>query len=129
MPPGTRPQRKGAHGAKSPDIASNGAEAGTVYHYDISVYEENTLEPLTTDSFYIQDASGSGYLRNTDGRFVDYDESNDLNYLWQIRRLPSSYGNRYMLISRANSRQHLDENGALTTATGARSPQAIAAPV
>ena len=75
-------------------IASNGAEAGTVYHYDISVYEENTLEPLTTDSFYIQDASGAGYLRNTDGRFVDYDESNDLNYLWQIRRLPSSYGNR-----------------------------------
>lgn len=98
-------------------IASNGAEAGTVYHYDISVYEENTLEPLTTDSFYIQDASGAGYLRNTDGRFVEYDESNDLNYLWQIRRLPSSYGNRYMLISRANSRQHLDENGALTTAT------------
>ena len=98
-------------------IASNGAEAGTVYHYDISVYEENTLDPLTTDSFYIQDASGAGYLRNTDGRFVEYDETNDLNYLWQIRRLPSSYGNRYMLISRANSRQHLDENGALTTAT------------
>lgn len=98
-------------------IAYSGAEASTVYHFSIPVYEVNTLEPEDTDSFYVTDAATGNYLRNTDGRFMPYSEEEDASYLWRIRRLPSNYGNRYMFISRSNSNQHLSETGALTTTT------------
>ena len=98
-------------------IASSGAEAETVYRFDVSVYDVNTLEPSDDEDYYVLDAETGNYLRSTDGRFTAYAEAADADYLWRIRRLPSTYGNRYMFISRANSRMHLSETGAMTTAS------------
>ena len=98
-------------------ISSTGAEARTVYHFDVPVYEVNVDDPSSDDSYYIQTVSGDSYLRNTDAQFVGYSEESDTDYLWRIRRLPSTYGSRYMFISRSNSSQHLSEEGRLTTAS------------
>ena len=98
-------------------ISSTGAEDRTVYHFDVPVYEVNVDNPTDEESYYILDASGSTYLRNTDAQFVSYSEESDGDYLWRIRRLPSSYGSRYMFISRSNSAQHLSELGKLTSAS------------
>lgn len=98
-------------------ISSTGSESRTVYHFEIPVYENNTLLPSDEDSYYIQEASGSRYLRNTDGQFTTYSEETDGEYLWRVRRLPSTYGSRYMFISRTNSGQHLSEDGRLSSAS------------
>ena len=94
-----------------------GKEARTVYHFDVPVYETNALSPSDEDNYYIQEASGNRYLRNTDGQFMTYSEDTDEEYLWRIRRLPSTYGSRYMFISRTNSGQHLSEDGRLSSAS------------
>lgn len=96
-------------------FSSTGKEARTVYHFDVPVYETNALSP--SDNYYIQEASGNRYLRNTDGQFMTYSEDTDEEYLWRIRRLPSTYGSRYMFISRTNSGQHLSEDGRLSSAS------------
>ena len=48
-------------------FSSTGKEARTVYHFDVPVYETNVLSPSDKDSYYIQEAMGGRYLRNTDG--------------------------------------------------------------
>ena len=98
-------------------FSSTGKEARTVYHFDVPVYETNALSPSDKDNYYIQEASGNRYLRNTDGQFMTYSEDTDEEYLWRIRRLPSTYGSRYMFISRTNSGQHLSEDGRLSSAS------------
>ncbi len=98
-------------------FSSTGKEARTVYHFDVPVYETNVLSPSDKDSYYIQEAMGGRYLRNTDGQFMTYSEDTDEEYLWRIRRLPSTYGSRYMFISRTNSGQHLSEDGRLSSAS------------
>ena len=90
--------------------------AETVYRFDIPVYETNVLEPSDDDDYYVVNAESGEYLRNTDAIFMAYSEEDDGNYLWRIRRMPT-YGNRYMFISRSNSRMHLSETGAMTTAS------------
>lgn len=96
-------------------VSATGSEARTVYRFEVPVYEVNTLAPSDADDYYIKNAQGDLYLRNTDGLFVSYSEESDGNYLWRIRRLPSSYGKRYMFISRSNGSLHLSEEGKLVT--------------
>ena len=96
-------------------ISETGAEAQTVYNFEIPVYEAMTEAPSSDDSYYICNASTGAYLRNTDARFLSYEEEQDKDYLWKIRRLPSSYGNRYLLESRTNSIMHLDEKGSMSS--------------
>ena len=96
-------------------IAESGAEAKSVSHFNIQVYEVNTVTPASDESYYICNASGA-YLRNTDAQFVTYVEENDLDYLWRLRRM-SAYGNRYMFNSRTNSKMFLSEDGKMTSGT------------
>lgn len=98
-------------------ISSSGAEAHTVYHFDVPVYEVNVDNPSSDENYYILNSSGDTYLRNTDAQFVSYSAESDMDYLWRIRRLPSSYGSRYMFISRSNSSLHLSEEGKLVSAS------------
>ena len=65
-------------------FSSTGKEARTVYHFDVPVYETNALSPSDKDNYYIQEASGNRYLRNTDGQFMTYSEDTDEEYLWRI---------------------------------------------
>lgn len=96
-------------------IAESGAEAKSVSHFNIQVYEVNTVTPASDESYYICNESGA-YLRNTDAQFVTYVEENDLDYLWRLRRM-SAYGNRYMFNSRTNSKMFLSEDGKMTSGT------------
>lgn len=81
--------------------------------YALAVYEANTLQVQTTDTFYIMDAATGYYLRNTDAAFATYDETIDGEYLWKFRQLPT-YGNRYLISAYGNS-QHISETGKMTT--------------
>ena len=88
----------------------NGGEpVETWLTYALSVYEANTLQVQTTDTFYIMDAATGYYLRNTDA----YDETIDGEYLWKFRKLPT-YGNRYLISAYGNT-QHISETGKMTT--------------
>lgn len=96
-------------------IASTGGESETVFNFSIPVYEKNNLQATTDDSFYIIDPVTDKYLNNTDATFTNYDEENDDAFLWRLRQMNASYGNRYMIISRVNSNAHLTEMGKLST--------------
>ncbi len=96
-------------------IAESGAEAQTVCHFNVEVYEVNAETPASDESFYICNESGA-YLRNTDAQFVPYVEESDLDYLWRLRRM-SAYGNRYMFNSRTNSKMFLSDDGKMTNGT------------
>lgn len=96
-------------------ISQTGSRAETVYHFDIPVYERNDIRPTDDEDYYIIDPLTGSYLRNTDGRFIGYNEENDGDFLWRIRRLTSLYGYRYMFISRTNSNTHLSETGTLSS--------------
>lgn len=96
-------------------IASSGSTAETVYRFNVPVYESNTLLPDDSDDYYLLDAESGQYLRNTDARFYPYSEEDDGDYLWRVRRLPATYGSRYMFISRSNSSRHLSEDGILVS--------------
>ena len=91
-------------------VAESGAEAKSVCHFNVDAYEACTEDPSSEDSYYISNEWGA-YLRNTDAQFVPYAEENDQDYLWRLRRLSASYGNRYMLFSRTNSKMHLSKDG------------------
>ena len=92
----------------------NGGEpVETWLTYALSVYEANTLQVQTTDTFYIMDAATGYYLRNTDAAFAAYDETIDGEYLWKFRKLPT-YGNRYLISAYGNT-QHISETGKMTT--------------
>ncbi len=81
--------------------------------FALSVYDTNTLDVATTDSFYIVDNATGYYLRSVDAQFAAYDEEIGHEYLWKFRKLPT-YGNRYLLSSYANT-LHLDEKGKMTS--------------
>ena len=90
-------------------ITETGAEAQSVCHFNIDAYEVCTEAPSSGDSYYICNEWGS-YLRNTNAQFVPYAEEEDEEFLWQLRRLPATYGNRYMFFSRTNG-MHLSKDG------------------
>lgn len=95
--------------------ASTGSKAETVYHFDIPVYESNDLETDTNDSFYIIDPLTGKMLNNVDATFRIYSEEDDNAFLWRLRQMGASYGNRYMFISRVNPNAHLTELGKMST--------------
>lgn len=96
-------------------ISQTGSRAETVYHFDIPVYETNELRPEDDEDYYVVDPVSGNYLRNTDCRFIGYNEENDNDFLWRIRRLTSLYSYRYMFISRTNSNAHWSEVGGLSS--------------
>ena len=98
-------------------ITSTGSEAETVFNFSVPVYEKNDLSTTNDDSFYIIDPATDKYLNNIDVTFINYNEENDDAFLWRMRRLNASYGNRYMIISRTNANAHLTEEGKMSTSS------------
>ena len=96
-------------------VTSKGVTSETVYHFDIPVYEIDDLKTDTDDSFYIIDPLTGKLLNNTDATFITYNEDNDITFLWRLRQLNATYGNRYMFVSRANPNAHLTEWGKMST--------------
>ena len=95
-------------------VSQTGSKAETVLHFNLPVYESNTLEPQAKDSFYIKDPQTGRYLRNTDATFTALDETDDRSFLWRIRPMPL-YGDRYMFVSQTDNNKHLSDEGTLTT--------------
>lgn len=98
-------------------ISSSGGVAGTTYHFNVPTYETNDLIPGADDYYYIIDPVTGRYMNNTDGTYTDFDGANANAFQWKFRKLASTYGNRYYIMSKVNSVIHLSDDGKLTSTT------------
>lgn len=96
-------------------ISALGTVAATTCRFNIQAYQINDLVPAADDYYYIIDPFTGKYLSNSTGIYTDFDTTRIDSYQWRFRKLASTYGNRYYIMSKVSPSIHLGDDGKLNT--------------